>query len=107
MTLTWLLYELSRHTNKQDKLYKELDSVSQEDIMTADKLDNLLYLDACVKEILRYSNNIVLIIGWFATFVKFCYVLCFIVRENFRFHGRILAAENKSQEIITLSQKLV
>ena len=57
MTLTWLLYELSRHTDKQDKLYKELDSVSQEDTMEADKLDNLLYLDACVREILRYRNN--------------------------------------------------
>ena len=74
MTLTWLLYELSRHTDKQDKLYKELDSVSQEDIMNADKLDNLLYLDACVKEILRYSKNIVLVIDWFATFVKICFV---------------------------------
>ena len=73
MTLTWLLYELSRHTDKQDKLYKELDSVSQEDIMNADKLDNLLYLDACVKEILRYSKNIVLVIDWFATFVKICF----------------------------------
>ena len=74
MTLTWLLYELSRHPDKQDKLYKELDSVSQEDIMNADKLDNLLYLDACVKEILRYSKNIVLVIDWFATFVKICFV---------------------------------
>ena len=74
MTLTWLLYELSRHTDKQDKLYKELDSVSQEDIMNADKLDNLLYLDACVKEILRYSKNVVLVIDWFATFVEICFV---------------------------------
>ena len=73
MTLTWLLYELSRHTDKQDKLCKELDSVSQEDIMTTDKLDNLLYLDACVKEILRYSNNIVMI-DWFATFVNICFM---------------------------------
>ena len=71
MTLTWLLYELSRHTDKQDKLYKELDSVSQEDIMKADKLDNLLYLDACVKEILRYRNNTILSIDWFATFSVF------------------------------------
>ena len=79
MTLTWLLYELSRHTDKQDKLYKELDSVSQEDIMNADKLDNLLYLDACVKEILRYRNNTILSIDLFATFSIFFLYFYFIV----------------------------
>ena len=79
MTLTWLLYELSRHTDKQDKLYKELDSVSQEDIMKADKLDNLLYLDACVKEILRYRNNTILSIDLFATFSIFFLYFYFIV----------------------------
>ena len=54
------LYYLSKNQEKQQKLYEELRSLlpQKEDPITADKLNEMKYLKACMKETLRYVNFI-------------------------------------------------
>ncbi|KAF4531646.1 hypothetical protein B566_EDAN006577 [Ephemera danica] len=51
-TAAFLLYNLARNPEKQEKLYEELCRVlpSKDDPLTAEKLDEMKYLKACIKE---------------------------------------------------------
>nr|XP_024218841.1 probable cytochrome P450 301a1, mitochondrial [Halyomorpha halys] len=48
-----ILYQLSLHEEKQNKLYEEINRVVQKGPITMKKLDQMLYLKACIKETLR------------------------------------------------------
>ncbi|PSN42151.1 hypothetical protein C0J52_18993 [Blattella germanica] len=52
------LYYLSKNQEKQQKLYEEIRSLlpQKEDPITADKLNEMKYLKACMKETLRYTS---------------------------------------------------
>lgn len=52
-----ILYQLSLHQDKQDRLYEEISRViPRGTTITSQKLDELSYLRACIKETLRYNN---------------------------------------------------
>lgn len=55
MSLTWLLYELAQNQSIQETLYTEIEKVEADGDMSSDTLDSLTYVDACLKEILRYA----------------------------------------------------
>lgn len=58
--LASILYQLSRHPDKQKKLREEIRNVlpCSNSKLTSDKLDQLQYLKACIKETLRLIYRI-------------------------------------------------
>lgn len=54
MTMSWLLLELARNPEIQDRVLTEMEAIQSEPL-DIDALDSLPYLDACIKETLRYS----------------------------------------------------
>eukprot|EP01018_Ginkgo_biloba_P001172 Gb_31184 [translate_table: standard] len=53
VTWEWIMFELGKNPNFQDRLYKEVKSVCGEKAVTEDDLPNLLYLNAVFQETLR------------------------------------------------------
>ncbi|KAF9078764.1 cytochrome P450 [Rhodocollybia butyracea] len=62
MTLTWILYELSRNLNDQRRLRGEIDAILAEKgknaMLTANDYDSMPFLNACVKEGLRLRPGV-------------------------------------------------
>ncbi|KAK7439342.1 hypothetical protein VKT23_017568 [Stygiomarasmius scandens] len=59
-TTTWLLYELSRHPEHQERILEELDAVKkrktdagEDEALTAHDYDSMPFFNACIKETLR------------------------------------------------------
>ncbi|XP_061169294.1 probable cytochrome P450 49a1 [Saccostrea echinata] len=52
-TLTFLLFELAKNPDKQEKLYNEIISVCGQNDITKDTLAKMSYLKACVREAMR------------------------------------------------------
>jgi len=54
-----ILYQLSLNPDKQEKLYQEINTVlpSPDSQLTAESIETLGYLKACVKETLRFGAN--------------------------------------------------
>lgn len=55
--LASILYQLSRHPEKQQKLREEIRTVlpNKDTKLTSDKLEQLQYLKACIKETMRFK----------------------------------------------------
>jgi len=55
----WIIYALSFHTKKQEKLYEEINRVIPEDtLISPEKLHQMKYLKNFVQEVLRYHTPI-------------------------------------------------
>lgn len=58
-----ILYQLSQHPEKQENLYDEIRTIlpSHDSSVTAQRLEKLSYLKACIKETLRYFKALYLL----------------------------------------------
>lgn len=54
VTIEWIMYELAKNQAVQERLYKEIEQVVGARLVTEDDLPKLKYLDAIVKETLRF-----------------------------------------------------
>lgn len=57
-TLTYLFYYLLTNPEKYHKVQQEVDEVLGDDALTVQHVPKLVYLDACIKETLRYGGPI-------------------------------------------------
>jgi cytochrome P450/NADPH-cytochrome P450 reductase len=57
-TLSFLFYHLLKNPNKYHKAQKEVDQVLGDDAITLQHLPKLKYVDACIKEALRFQGPI-------------------------------------------------
>jgi len=61
VTSEWAMYELAKHPEIQDRLYKEIRQVCGDDKVTEDHLRQLPYLNAMFHETLRYHSPVPLV----------------------------------------------
>ena len=54
--MLFLLYQLSKNQSVQEELYKEIRRVLQGQAVTPERLADMHYLKACVKEVFRYER---------------------------------------------------
>ncbi|CAF4340107.1 unnamed protein product [Rotaria sp. Silwood2] len=53
--LTWFIHLMSKNPRVQQKIKAELNDSSDQQHLSLDRLDSLVYLDCVIKEVLRYS----------------------------------------------------
>ncbi|KAG6555024.1 hypothetical protein Mapa_003056 [Marchantia paleacea] len=58
VTSEWIVYELARNPQVQERLYQEIKSVVGDRMMNEDDMPNLPYLGAIIKETLRVYNPV-------------------------------------------------
>ncbi|BBN00769.1 protein MpKOL2 [Marchantia polymorpha subsp. ruderalis] len=58
----WIIYELARNPQVQERLYQEIKSVAGDRMVNEDDMRNLPYLDAIIKETLRVYNPVPVLI---------------------------------------------
>ncbi|XP_048547459.1 ent-kaurene oxidase 2-like, partial [Triticum urartu] len=61
VTTEWAMYELAKNPEKQDRLYREIQEVCGEDMVTEDHLPRLPYLNAVFHETLRRHSPVSLL----------------------------------------------
>ncbi|CAN6333845.1 unnamed protein product [Urochloa humidicola] len=61
VTTEWAMYNLAKHAEKQDLLYKEIQEVCSDETVTEDHLPRLPYLNAVLHETLRRHSPVTLV----------------------------------------------
>jgi cytochrome P450 len=57
-SMGWLLYEVAKHREVQNKIHQELDTVLDGREVTYDDIPNLKYMNNCIKETLRLHSPV-------------------------------------------------
>lgn len=61
VTTEWVMYELAKHPEKQDRLYQEIQEVCGGETVTEDHMPRLVYLNAVFHETLRRHSPVPLV----------------------------------------------
>lgn len=57
-TISFALYHLAVHKDIQDRVFQELESIADADNISLEQLNELVFLDQCIKETLRLTPAI-------------------------------------------------